>query len=30
MKAKLITLGIIYAVPIVMNILAFGFWGWNY
>ncbi len=30
MKTKLITLGIIYAVPIVMNILAFGFWGWKY
>jgi hypothetical protein len=30
MKNKLITLGIIYAVPIVMNILAFGFWGWRY
>jgi hypothetical protein len=30
MKAKLITLGLIYAVPILMNILAFGFWGWNY
>lgn len=30
MKSKLITIGIIYAVPIIMNILAFGFWGWNY
>ena len=30
MKAKLTTVGIIYAVPITMNILAFGFWGWNY
>ena len=30
MKAKLTTVGIIYAVPIIMNILAFGFWGWNY
>lgn len=29
-KAKLTTVGIIYAVPIIMNILAFGFWGWNY
>jgi hypothetical protein len=29
-KSKLITLGIIYAVPIVMNILAFGFWGLRY
>jgi hypothetical protein len=23
-------LGIIYAVPVMMNILAFGFWGWMY
>ncbi|HNZ64625.1 MAG TPA: hypothetical protein PKJ10_02205 [Smithella sp.] len=30
MKAKLTTVGIIYAVPIIMNVLAFGFWGWNY
>jgi hypothetical protein len=30
MKAKLTTVGIIYAVPIIMNILAFGFWGWRY
>ena len=30
MKAKLTTVGIIYAVPIIMNTLAFGFWGWNY
>lgn len=30
MKTKLITLSIIYIVPIVMNVLAFGFWGWNY
>ena len=30
MKAKLMTVGIIYAVPILMNILAFGFWGWRY
>ena len=30
MKAKLTTVGIIYAVPILMNILAFGFWGWRY
>ena len=29
-KAKLTTVGIIYAVPILMNILAFGFWGWRY
>jgi hypothetical protein len=30
MKAKLTTVGIIYAVPIIMNVLAFGFWGWRY
>jgi hypothetical protein len=30
MKAKLTTVGIIYAVPILMNILAFGCWGWQY
>jgi hypothetical protein len=30
MKAKLMTVGTIYAVPIIMNILAFGFWGWRY
>jgi hypothetical protein len=30
MKAKLTTVGIIYAVPVIMNILAFGFWGWRY
>jgi hypothetical protein len=30
MKAKLMTVGIIYAVPVIMNILAFGFWGWRY
>jgi len=30
MKSKLITLGIIYTIPIVMNILAFGFFGWRY
>lgn len=30
MKSKLITLGIIYAVPITMNVIAFGFLGWNY
>jgi hypothetical protein len=29
-KSKLITVGIIYAVPVVMNIIAFGFWGWRY
>jgi hypothetical protein len=30
MKAKLTTVGIIYAVPILMNIIAFGFLGWRY
>ena len=30
MKAKLMTVGIIYAVPLIMNVLAFGFWGWKY
>jgi hypothetical protein len=30
MKAKLTTVGIIYAVPIIMNILALGLWGWRY
>ena len=30
LKRKLMTLGIIYAVPIIMNIFAFGFMGWNY
>ncbi|MCE5212496.1 MAG: hypothetical protein LLG40_13215 [Deltaproteobacteria bacterium] len=30
MKAKLTTLGLIYAVPVTMNILAFGFFGWRY
>ena len=30
MKAKLTTVGIIYAVPIAMNILALGLWGWRY
>lgn len=30
MKAKLMTVGLIFAVPIIMNVLAFGFWGWNY
>lgn len=29
-KAKLITVGIFYAVPLIMNIVAFGFFGWNY
>ncbi len=30
MKNKLITLGIIYAVPVIMNVVAFGLLGWNY
>ena len=30
MKAKLMMVGTIYAVPIIMNVLAFGFWGWRY
>jgi hypothetical protein len=30
MKSKIITLSIIYAVPAIMNILAFGAFGWNY
>jgi hypothetical protein len=30
LMAKLSTVCMIYAVPIVMNILAFGFWGWRY
>ena len=30
MKNKLLTLSIIYAVPTIMNILAFGVFGWNY
>ncbi|MDA3895861.1 MAG: hypothetical protein PF482_06925 [Desulfobacteraceae bacterium] len=30
MKNKIITMSIIYAVPTIMNILAFGFFGWNY
>jgi hypothetical protein len=30
MKAKLTTVGIIYAVPVLMNIIAFGFLGWMY
>ncbi|HDP26346.1 MAG TPA: hypothetical protein ENN34_13020 [Deltaproteobacteria bacterium] len=30
MKAKLQIVAFIYAVPIIMNILAFGFWGWKY
>jgi hypothetical protein len=30
MKSKLITVGIIYAVPVLMNILALGILGWRY
>jgi hypothetical protein len=30
MKNKLIFVGIIYAIPVLMNVLAFGFLGWNY
>ena len=30
LKSKIFTVGMIYAVPIVMNIAAFGFWGWRY
>jgi hypothetical protein len=30
LKSKIITVGIIYAVPILMNIAALGFWGWKY
>jgi len=30
MRSKLITIAIIYTVPVVMNIVAFGFLGWNY
>ena len=30
MKSKIITVGIIYAVPVIMNFLAFSFWGWKY
>jgi len=30
LKSKIITVGLIYTVPVVMNILAFGFWGWRY
>jgi hypothetical protein len=29
-KDKIIALTVIYAVPILMNIIAFGFLGWNY
>jgi hypothetical protein len=30
LKAKILTVCIIYSVPIVMNVLAFGVFGWNY
>jgi hypothetical protein len=30
MKAKLTAVGVIYTVPVIMNILALGFWGWVY
>lgn len=30
MKTKLTLVGLIYAVPTIMNIVAFGFLGWNY
>lgn len=30
MKHKLITLGVFYSVPVIMNIIAFGILGWNY
>jgi hypothetical protein len=30
MKAKLVILGVIYAVPVIMNLVAFGILGWNY
>ena len=30
MKAKLTMVGIIYAVPVIMNVLALGFWDWRY
>jgi hypothetical protein len=29
-KQKLTMLGIIYAVPILMNLFGFGIMGWNY
>lgn len=29
-KAKIISLAVIYAVPVIMNILAFGIFGWYY
>ena len=30
MKNKLILVGVIYAVPVVMNVLALGILGWRY
>ena len=30
LKSKIITVGMIYTVPILMNIAALGFWGWKY
>jgi len=30
LKSKIITVGMIYAVPILMNIAALVFWGWKY
>lgn len=30
LKAKITTLSIFYAVPVIMNIIAFGVLGWNY
>lgn len=30
MKTKLVTIGIIYAVPVVMNIMGLGVFGWRY
>jgi hypothetical protein len=29
-RSKVTTVAVIYSVPIIMNVLAFGFWGWNY
>jgi hypothetical protein len=30
MKHKIITLTVIYSVPVIMNIIGFGILGWNY
>lgn len=30
MKTKIWILFFIYSVPVIMNLLAFGVWGWNY